>query len=266
MDAVRFGSTIRRLRTRAGLRQRDLAARAAVSEDTIGRVEHGRLSAMSVATLENIVRALGGSVDVSIRWRGGDLARVVNEGHAVMHEAVARLMRSEPGWRLVPEMSFSIYGERGVIDAVAWHEATRTALVIELKTDLVDIGGLLGQVDRYRRLAPAAVQSRGWYPSRVAVWVVVAPGRTNSRRLAEHVAVIRSALPDDGRTVSAWLRAPDRPLACLSFLPNRALAPGKRAPRPIRRVSLPVAGTIRTPSRACRPRPSVVNASPGGRK
>ena len=49
-----------------------------------------------------------------------------------------------PAWVVRPEVSFSIYGERGVIDVLAWHPARRAILVIELKTELVDINELMG--------------------------------------------------------------------------------------------------------------------------
>ena len=56
-----------------------------------------------------------------------------------MHEELARLFAGLPDWVAVPEVTFSIYGERGAIDILAWHEPTRSLLVIELKTELVDI-------------------------------------------------------------------------------------------------------------------------------
>ena len=68
-----------------------------------------------------------------------------------MHESVARVFRDElPAWMLAPEVSFSVYGERGVIDILAWHPGRRALLVIELKTDLVDMNELLGTFDRKR--------------------------------------------------------------------------------------------------------------------
>lgn len=48
----------------------------------------------------------------------------------------------------MPEVSFSIYGERGVIDLLAWHGPSRTLLVIELKTEVVDAAEMLGVLDR----------------------------------------------------------------------------------------------------------------------
>jgi hypothetical protein len=53
---------------------------------------------------------------------------------------------------LAPDASFSIYGERGVVDIVAWHAASRSLLIIELKTLLVDPQELVATMDRRVRL------------------------------------------------------------------------------------------------------------------
>lgn len=164
--------------------------------------------------------ALGVRVDVVPRWQGGDLDRLLNAGHSAMHEQVARMLQGVPGWRFVPEASFSIYGERGVVDVLAWHEAHRMLLVIELKTQIVDIQDLLATTDRKRRLASAIGRERGWTTAGApcSVWVVAADTRTNRARLAAHVAVLRTVFPSDGRNVRGWLADPRRPLAALSFL------------------------------------------------
>jgi transcriptional regulator with XRE-family HTH domain len=236
VDPGRIGATVRQLRIRARWRQVDLAVRAGVPVKVVGSIEHGRLDGVPIGQLGLIAVALGGSLDLAVRWHGGDLARVLNGRHAAMHEAVARHFGGLAGWVAQPEVSFSIFGERGVIDVLAWHASTRTLLVIELKTELVDIGGLLGQVDRYRRLARAVAGERGWRPEHIAVWVVVAPSRTNARRLADHATVIRTAFPDDGRKLDGWLADPSSEFACLSFLPNRLLAPLRQSLERGRRV------------------------------
>ncbi len=51
-------------------------------------------------------------------------------------------------WLAQPEVSFAIYGERGVIDILAFHPRSRALLVIELKTGIVDVQALIGTVDR----------------------------------------------------------------------------------------------------------------------
>jgi Holliday junction resolvase-like predicted endonuclease len=99
-----------------------------------------------------------------------------------MTETVARMLM-DAGWEVRPEVSFSHYGERGVVDLVAWHAASRTLLLVELKTELVDINDMLAVTDRRRRLAANIAEPFGWLPAAVASWVVVAESRTNRRRL-----------------------------------------------------------------------------------
>ncbi len=122
-----------------------------------------------------------------------------------------------PDWILDPEVSFSIYGERGIIDIIAWHPSYRALVIIELKTDIVDVNELIGQMDKRRRLAREIVKERGWDPLTISTWVIVANGRTNRARLAAHRTVLRNAFPTDGRSILGWLRRPDRAIAALSL-------------------------------------------------
>jgi hypothetical protein len=156
-----FGAAIRAIRVKRGWRQVDLAVRADVSARLIGRIERGDLDHVAFGPLVRVAEAMGGSASIGFRWHGGDLDRLMNARDSAMHEWVARLLGAVGGWDVEAEVSFSIYGERGVIDVLAWHAATRTLLVIELKTEIVDVNSLLGQVDRYRRLgAPDRARSR----------------------------------------------------------------------------------------------------------
>ena len=175
-------------------------------------------------------------VDIIGRWRGGDLGRLINSGHAAMHEVMAGLFGSLPDWVSEPEVSFSIFGERGVIDILAWHPLRRALLIIELKTEIVDINDLMGPTDRKRRLAAQIARERGWEPSTISVWVLVADSRTNRRHLARHASVLRSKFPEDGRTVRSWLRDPSRQISALSFLPSDAGGNGTGNPARVKRV------------------------------
>ena len=65
---------------------------------------------------------------------------MLNSKHSAMAETMTRWFGRQPGWVVRPEVSFSIYGERGVIDFIAWHAVRRALLLIELKTELVDVG------------------------------------------------------------------------------------------------------------------------------
>jgi transcriptional regulator with XRE-family HTH domain len=216
VDAYRLGTGLRALRIRLGWTQRELADRAGVSESDVSRIERGLADQLPMTKVRAVALALDGWADYSLRWRGGELDRVVGARHAALHQAFNRWVTEVGGWELAPEVSFSIYGERGIIDALGWHAHTRTLLVIELKTELVDISETLGTFDRKLRLGRQVGADRGWRPDVVAGWLLVVDGRTNRRRLA--------ALPGDGRRIEGWLRRPSGTIRALSFLPKRHLA------------------------------------------
>jgi transcriptional regulator with XRE-family HTH domain len=234
MDAHRLGAALRSLRVRRNWRQEDLAGAADVSVDDVSRAERGHADSMAGGKIRAIPLALDAHIDYSLRWRGGDLDRLLNARHAAMQELVIRVLE-DAGWQAVPEVSFSIFGERGVIDILAWHAPTRTLLIIELKTEIVDVSEVLGTFDRKRRLALKVAAERGWVADHVGASLAVAEGRTNRRRFADHASVFRAALPDDGVRLNQCLRRPVASIAAASFLsyphqvrPGRALATVKR--------------------------------------
>jgi transcriptional regulator with XRE-family HTH domain len=239
MDPRRVGTTFRSVRIKKRLRQRDVAERCQVSRTTVSRLERGALGGLTIDKVMAIAEELGIRVDVVARWQGGDLDRLLNSGHSALHEAVARMFGVLDGWAIAPEVSFSVYGERGVIDLLCWHADTRALLVIELKTEIVDIQDLMATVDRKKRLAAKIGSERGWPPASVSSWVIVADGRTNRRRVHSHAATLRAAFPADGRSVPSWLREPSGTIAALSFWSNAreagvkgGLAARKRVRRP----------------------------------
>jgi transcriptional regulator with XRE-family HTH domain len=241
MDDLRFGSAIRAIRIRRGWRQADLAVRAHVSRATISRLERGHPGTFSLRTIRRVASGLDVRVDLVARWRAGDLDRLLNAKHSQLHELVARWFAKElPAWVLAPEVSYAIYREHGIVDIVAWHPGRRAILVIELKTDIVDVNQLIGKVDEKRRLIREIVRGRGWDPLTVSTWVIVAAGRTNRARLAAHRSVLRAAFPSDGRQIRAWLADPGGPVAALSVwtdFAGRSLTPVRRVRRSGRAVA-----------------------------
>jgi HTH-type transcriptional regulator / antitoxin HipB len=242
MDDQRLGATIRAIRVRRGWRQADLAAKAGVSPATISRLERGHPGSLTLDLIRRVSAALDVRVDLVPRWRAGDLDRLLNAKHSQLHELVARWFASElPAWVIAPEVSYAIYGERGVVDIVAWHPSRRAILVIELKTDIVDVNQLIGKVHEKARLIRQIVLDRGWDPLTASTWVIVGAGRTNRARLAQHRVVLRAAFPTDARRMRVWLGDPSGPVAALSMWTDRAarpLAPSRRVRSlaPTRRV------------------------------
>jgi len=232
------GAAIRAVRLRLGLRQSDVAARAGVAMSVVSEVERGHLDDQKLAVVRRVAAALDVRVDMVARWRGGELGRVLDTRHAALHEAVARRFAALAGWLTWPEVTFAIYGERGVIDILAWHAASGSLLIIELKTQIVDVGDLIGTLDRKVRLAMRiAAQRELPAPARVSRWVIVAEGPTNRRHVRDHAALLRSAYPDDGRRMVAWLRMPDGVVEALSFMPYVARADARRSLTAVQRVS-----------------------------
>lgn len=200
------------------------------------RVEAGRLDDVSFGQVRRLARVLDARFEGVVRWRGADLDRLVSRGHALMHEAMFRWLREIGGWIALPEVSFARDGSRGVIDIVAWHSASRIVLVIELKTRIVDISDLMATMDIRRRVAGQIAKDHGWDPVAIGVWVVVAPGRSNARALADHATVLRAKFPSDGRSMRRWLSRPTGDIAALSFMPDVRVADFGRDPTTPRRV------------------------------
>lgn len=244
MDDFRFGTIVRLLRQARGWRQEDLAKHAGASRSSISRIERGQIGPQSIDSLRAVAAALDIRLDLVPRWRGGELDRLLNRAHSALHESVARMFRDElPAWMLAPEVSFAIYAERGVIDVLAWHPGRRALLVIELKTDLVDMNELLGTLDRKRRLAPKIAAERGWDQVSVSAWLIVRESRTSRRRVEAHAAMLAGALPDDRRVIRRWLRDPVGGVAGLTFWTDSRATGVRQAERPIRRVRGAVSGS-----------------------
>jgi hypothetical protein len=138
----------------------------------------------------------------------------------------ARLGRR--GWEPIVEASFSIWGERGSIDILAWHAGSRTLLVIEVKSIIPDLQATLHDLDRKARLAPDIASRRGWETLAVGRLLVVAESPTSRGRVRRSGGVLDVALPARGPAVRAWLREPRGPIAGTWFLSNAAHAHTKR--------------------------------------
>jgi transcriptional regulator with XRE-family HTH domain len=228
---------LRAIRVRKGWRQSDVATRAGVSRWVVMRIERGRLASIPFGKVRAVAAALDARVDTTVRWQGGDLPRLLSARHSAMHEVMARYFADLPGWIAEPEVSFSIYGERGIIDILAWHPQRRILLVIELKTEIVDVNEMLGTLDRKRRLALDIARKRGWQPVAVSTWLVVAPGRSNRRAMADHATVLRLKLPADGAAIRRWLRDPRGPIDAASVMPNVQDTHLRPSPTAVRRVT-----------------------------
>jgi hypothetical protein len=217
MDPVRVGSDVRLLRLRKGWSQRRLAADSHVSRWAVATLESGRAGRVPMETASVVVAALGGYLCVRVLFRGEGLDRLRDQRHAELVEILVGLLNGL-GWDVATEVSFNNYGERGSIDILAYHRPTGILLVIEVKTVVPDLGGLLATFDRKARLASDIARQRGWDAMSVAKLLVLPEERTARRRVAEHDATFTNAFAARNVEVDAWLKAPSGSISGLLFL------------------------------------------------
>ena len=231
----RLGTIVRRLRVRQRLTQMMLAARAGVSTKCVYRLEHGRAAELRFGAIQAVLTALGARVDLRVLWNGPGLDRLMDEGHAAIGASVkGRLERW--GWQVRVEVSYNRYGERGRIDFLAWHPRLGILVVIEVKTDLVDVQDLLGTLDAKTRLAGHIAREIGWEVRSIVPAIVFAEDRTTRNRLAR-VDDLFDRYSLRGREATAWLRRPGTaPSGLLWFMSGRgAVASRSDLPR-VRKV------------------------------
>jgi transcriptional regulator with XRE-family HTH domain len=253
VDEQRLGAALRALRVHARRTQLEVADAANVSRGTVSRIERGHLREVSVSAVVAVASALDTQVDLGLRCHGGQLDRLLDERHAALQGEITRRLSRAPGWVAAPEVSFSLFGERGSVDILAWHAGRGAVVVVEVKSRIVDLQDLLRTMDQRRRLAPAIARGRGWPARAVSTWVAVEDTDANRRRVRDHADLLRNAFPATGTMIRRWLRDPVQPVHALSFVSIERL--GSRT-RP-----------LGTPERVRRPRKAAVRAGdtlPGG--
>jgi transcriptional regulator with XRE-family HTH domain len=236
MDAVRIGLSIRALRRRLGWTQEQVGGRVAMSASEISRIERGAARRVPIRTLERLLETLGARLYVRVLWRGEELDRLLDHDHALIVERMLALLALH-GWAAIPEATFQIRGERGAIDILAWHEATGTLLVIEVKSVVPDVQATVGGLDRKSRIAPVLARERGWAVINVSRLLVLPDDRTARRRIEAFGATFDRALPARTTAIKRWLARPSGPLAGGLFLSDLPVSHARQRVRPGRRLA-----------------------------
>ncbi len=217
MDVIRFGLGARALRRKRGWTQAQLATKANISRAAIWRIERGRADRVPVHVLVRVAAALGARIELRLLWQGEGLDRLLDAGHADLVERMLELLDTMD-WVVATEVSFNVRGERGSIDILAFHAATGSLLVIEVKSVVPDMQAVLHGLDRKGRLARDIARDRGWEVRSTTRLLVLPDDRTARRRVEQHAVTFRTALPARTVEIRRWLRQPDGPKAGVLFL------------------------------------------------
>lgn len=232
IDLTKLGADVRLLRHRRGWSQVKLAQMAGVPRWVVSRIESGRGDLVRPGRIAAVVVALGGHLSIRVTYRGEGLDRLRDRRHAAILDAMVQLLQAL-GWLVATEVSFNVYGDRGSIDILAFHQSTGALLVVEVKSVVPDLGGMFMTLDKKVRLAASIAAKRGWNASSVSRLLVLPDDRTARRRVAEHAATFEAAVPMRNVAVRRWLRDPSGdPLAGLLFLTDAQHVNKRRDRRP----------------------------------
>ena len=239
VDDLRVGALARAVRHRLRWRQADVAARAGVSQRQVSYLETGRLERMTIRSARHIASVLEIRLAIVPQWRGGEGARLVDADHAALVDQVVSVLRAG-GWESVVEFTFNEFGERGSVDVLGWHAATRTLLIIEAKSRLLDTQDTNARLARKARVVPrVAARELGWAVQQLGVMLVLDDLTANRSAVARHSSTFEVAYPQRGRGVRAWIRRPAGNLRGLWFLSPSTGGSAARGPTSRRRVSRP---------------------------
>jgi hypothetical protein len=239
MNRRDIGRLHRLLRHRARLTQEDVARSARIRRWKIVRIEANDLDKLRIADVEQSFGALGAQLFLGVSYQGAAADRLLDELHALLIAACVRELRRR-GWDTRVEVSFNVYGDRGSIDLLAWHDPTRTLLIVEVKSELGSIEGTLRPLDVKLRRAPAVARDRfGWHAAHIARVLVLPSDRTARRHVERHADLLRVALPATSSEVRTWLRRPSGPLSGIWFVTDAEHVNGKRNPSAVRRIRRP---------------------------
>jgi transcriptional regulator with XRE-family HTH domain len=195
-----IGSTIHAARIDRDWTQAELAAAANMSRSMVSAIEAGVRSA-SPAALQRLAAALDAELVVELRP-----ALVVGRAdqrdaaHAACVAAVRRWLERHRH-RCVVEQPIVDGRVRGWIDLLAYDPAAGRLLVVEVKTELRDLGGLQRQVSWYVRAARSAVAPLGWLPRQVAALTAFLATNDNDVRLSSQRDAIDQEFPIRGRAL-----------------------------------------------------------------
>ena len=172
------------LRTAIGWTQRELGVRIGMAQSEISRIERGVLTDLTLATAERVLGAMGARLVITLetpllidRQRQREPAHARCSAHVA-----ARLERS--GWQVATEVEIGGDRSRGWIDVLAFHPSTGILLVIEIKTEIHDLGAIQRSMGWYEREAWMAAGRLGWQPGRLLGCLLLLATDANDTRVA----------------------------------------------------------------------------------
>ena len=194
-SSIAVGQVLGDARRIIGWSQRELARRSSVSQSAVSRLERGRPCGLELEALDRIASALGGTLRVGFDAPFlADRARQLDSVHARCIAHVATRLR-RLGWELATEVEIDGRYGPGWIDVLAFHELSGVMLVVEIKTEIRDIGRIQRTLGWYEHRAWLAARQRGWRVRRSHAALLLLATDVVDARLRENRAIVDVAFP-----------------------------------------------------------------------
>jgi transcriptional regulator with XRE-family HTH domain len=191
---VLLGDVVRTTRLRLGWTQRELSRRSGVPQSQISQLERHRISDVRLTDVDSILVALGVRYRLILDPPIVEARMQADLVHARCSAHVERRLQAA-GWRTAREVEIGSDRSRGWIDLLAWHPGSRVLLVVEIKSEIHDLGAIERTMNWYEREAWAAARRLGWLPRRVGSALLVLQSEANDRTIAINRDVLAAAFP-----------------------------------------------------------------------
>lgn len=206
MREQEIGRLFRMLRYRREWTQVKAAEKARISRSVAQKIEHGDGATVSMGLVRKYAAAFDLRVDFLLVGRGAEVARLLDEEHAqIVADLAASLKRS--AWIVEPEASFNVYGDRGRVDLLAYHRATKTVLVVEVKTILTHLGEMFGSMNVKQRVVGTLAGERNWEVETIGTLLAVAD-TVSSRGIVSGHAALFDEFDVRANEIRQWLSHP----------------------------------------------------------
>ncbi len=186
--AVRTGRDL------VGWSQRELSRRSGVPQSVISGIERRQVNDLRLSDVDRLMVALGIRYWLGVEPPTGFGRRQSDAIHARCSAFVDRRLRAD-GWLIEREVEIGGDRSRGWLDILAFHPASGMLLIIELKTELHDVGAIERSLNWYQREAWAAARRFGWHPRKTITALLVLQSKENDDRISWSRAVFAAAFP-----------------------------------------------------------------------
>jgi len=194
------------MRLAFGMGQRALAGRIGRSQGYVSLVERGNVAGLSIVEADAIARALGATLVFGVEapvMLGGPRQRDAAHSRCVAY--VARRL-AVAGWNVRREVAIGTRERPGWIDILAFNPESRVLLVIEVKTDLADMGGLERQLGWYQREATIVCRDHGWEPTGIMATALGLATTANDIRVRSNAVSLGQVFPHRWRDLMSVIR------------------------------------------------------------